>query len=171
MAKAFRVLSVGLAATVLASVIGCSQAPESEKPAASGDTTEQTTPADEPAANEAETEGSTAKVAPRQVENVTLPAPTEDPMAAVFQLRQYSGEPIGSERIQLNFPSPDQAVVTKVVRGLQDDSVKALRVRYEFTAADGSTDGKQLWQLSQVTEENICQLDRGPQEWSGELCQ
>ncbi|NJR58731.1 MAG: hypothetical protein HC769_07670 [Cyanobacteria bacterium CRU_2_1] len=91
-------------------------------------------------------------------------------MAMVFQLRQPVGEPIGSEQIRLNYPAPGKAVVTVVIRGLQDDSVNATRTRYEFQPAPSSTDTNRLWQITQVTQQNKCQPGRGPQDWSGELC-
>lgn len=167
MAKAFRVVSAGLAAVVLASLVACSQAPESGKsssaPADGQATADQGTAADD-TANSADVEKS------RVVEGITPPAPAADPMATVFQLRKFSGETVGSEQLRLNYPTPDKAVVTLTVRGLKDDSVKATRTRYEFQPAAGASAGQQMWQLARVTEQNICQANRGPQDWSGEVC-
>lgn len=169
MAKAFRVVSAGLAAVLLASVVGCSQAPESSnssstEPAAEQATADQGTAPDDTANASADAEKA------RVVEGITPPAPAADPMATVFQLRKFSGETVGSEQIRLNYPAPDKAVVTLTVRGLQDDSVKATRTRYEFQPAAGAPAGQPLWELNRVTEQNICQANRGPQDWSGEVC-
>lgn len=106
----------------------------------------------------------------RPVSNVTI-APGNDPMAMVFALRQPKAGANGSEQIRVTYPAPDKAVVTVTQTGLQDDSVAAKRTRYEFSSPDASVEGTKQWTLTQVTEQNKCQRDRGSQSWSGDLCQ
>lgn len=105
----------------------------------------------------------------RTVENATLPAPGTDPLAMIFELRQANGEAIGSEQIRVSYPTLDQAVVVWVQRGLADDSVSAIRTRYELRAVN-NPDGQQLWQVVNVTQQNKCHAARGSQDWTGALC-
>jgi hypothetical protein len=105
----------------------------------------------------------------RTVENATLPEPGTDPLAMIFELRQATGEAIGSEQIRVSYPTLDQAVVVWVQRGLADDSVSAMRTRYELRAIT-NPDGQQLWQVVNVTQQNKCHANRGSQDWTGALC-
>jgi hypothetical protein len=88
-------------------------------------------------------------------------------MAMVLTTRQPSTEAVGSEQIRLSYPSSDKAVVIVTKTGLPDDSVAAIRTRYEFAPVAGSAG---QWQLTKTTEQNKCQAQRGPQDWTGELC-
>lgn len=161
MANSAKWLTIGLTTTLLA-LAGCSQ-PEASAPEA-----EQT--AQQPAAEtNADAKPAESKDTFRPVTNVTL-APGADPMAIVFATRQPNAEPTGSEQIKLSYPAPDKALVVVTKTGLADDSVAAIRTRYEFTSAADASGAKQ-WQLAQVGEQNKCQRDRGPQEWSADLCQ
>jgi hypothetical protein len=110
-----------------------------------------------------------AKTDSRVVENITL-QPGSDPMAIVFATRQPAEQPVGSEQFKLSYPTPDKAVVVVTRTGLQDDSVAAIRTRYEFVPVDSATGGAKQWQLTQVTEQNKCQANRGSKDWTGELC-
>jgi FtsZ-interacting cell division protein ZipA len=105
----------------------------------------------------------------RIVENAVLPAPGTDPLEMIFELRQPDAEPFGSEQIRVSYPAIDQAVVVWVQRGLMDDSVSAMRTRYEFRKVEG-TQGQLLWEVVQVTQQNKCHAGRGSEDWTGALC-
>gem|GEM_PF-3330994 len=107
----------------------------------------------------------------RVVENPTLPAPGVDPLSMIVSLREGSPEPIGSEQIRVTYPAEDKAIVTVTKSGLADDSVKAIRTRYELAPAEGDANGEPLWKITQVTEQNRCQVGRGSEDWTGDLCQ
>jgi hypothetical protein len=162
MNKRLSLFTASIAVAIVTSLASCSKPPET--PAASTTqqttTTEQTTTADQ---------GSTEKNSFRVVKDVTPPAAAADPIAMVVAVRKAPTEPTG-ELIRVNYPAPDKAVVTITRNGLSDDSVKATRTRYEFSAADSSSGDQKLWQMSQVTEQNKCQSGRGPEDWSGDLC-
>lgn len=157
MAKRFFILMAGAAAAIV-SVTGCTQsAPTASAPPAQ---TEDSPTAEAPASQSEF----------RVVENPTLPAPGADPLAMVVSLRQAPAEPIGSEQLRVTYPSQDKAVVTVTQSGLPDDSVKALRTRYELSPAEGGANGEKLWKITQVTQQNRCQAGRGPEDWTGDLC-
>lgn len=168
--KTTRWLTIGFAASLVA-IAGCSS-PNSTSNATSDDTasTEPTTEtAQQPTdANETKPEAA-GKTEFRVVENVTL-QPGTDPMAMVFAARQPSTDLTGAEQIKLNYPSAEKAVVLVTKTGLADDSVAATRMRYEFAPVD-TAEGTRQWQLTQVTEQNKCQPNRGAQDWTGDLCQ
>jgi len=175
MVKVLQIVAVGLSTTLLATLVGCSQASDrAEAPATSEETTEESIASDSesdnvsaqaPVANDAANDSEESY---RTVENITLPAPSNDPLAMVVGLRQFSGEPIGSEQIKVNYPAPDQAVVVTTVRGLPDDSVNAIRTRYEFEPV---AEQPGQWQIVKVTQQNKCQSGRGSEDWTAELCQ
>ncbi|MBF2048920.1 MAG: hypothetical protein EDM05_67780 [Leptolyngbya sp. IPPAS B-1204] len=167
MARTAQWLTIGLTAAVFSALAGCSSpSPSNSAAETSSEETAQT--ASQPA--ETSTKSDKGGEPFRVVENVQL-QPGADPMTIVLATRQPSPEPVGSEQIKVNYPSPDKAVVTVTKTGLQDDSVAATRTRYEFTPSDSATEGTKQWQLVQVTEQNKCQANRGSQEWTGELCQ
>ncbi|WP_088893080.1 hypothetical protein [Leptolyngbya ohadii] len=158
MAKQFLILMAGMATAIVA-VTGCTQsAPNASAP--EQPPTEDTATADAPAA---QTEF-------RVVENPTLPAPGADPLAMIVSVRQAPGEPIGSEQIRVTYPAQDKAIVTVTQSGLPDDSVKAIRTRYELAPAEGSANGTTQWKVTQVTQQNRCQAGRGSEGWTGDLC-
>lgn len=173
MANIFRVVAAGVTAAILATAVGCSQVSEPEASVSSDNASEQATePGDEGNTTEAESAQNateTGEAEYRTVENVTLPAPGSDPMAMVFELREFDGETVGSDQIRVSYPEPDRAVVLRTVRGLPDDSVSALRTRYVFEPVEGEQNGK-LWQIVQVSEQNKCRAGRGPEDWSAETC-
>lgn len=147
-------LAVGL--STLGMTAGCSSQPDS-KPEANSP---------EAAAPNAAPEADAAKGTSRTVENITL-APGADPMTMVLATRQPNTDEVGSEQFKLNFVAPGKALVVVTRAGLADDSVAATRTRYEFTA---SGTGAAKWQLTQVSEQNKCQPERGSRDWTGELC-
>ena len=174
MVKVLKIVAVGLATTMLASVVACSQGSNSEAPNpadTSGSSAEESIAPDQEAdsssAQDSAQDSKDAEESYRTVENVTPPAPGSDPLAMVFGLRQFTGEAIGSEQIKVTYPTPDQAVVVTTVRGLPDDSVSAIRTRYEFKPVEGQTG---QWQMVKVSEQNKCQAGRGPDDWTAELC-
>lgn len=149
-------LTLGLTATLL-TLTACSN------------TSTPGTSASQQQANPVEDAQAPAEESSRPVSNVTI-APGTDPMAMVFALRQPKEAASGSEQIRVSYPAPDKAVVVLTKTGLQDDSVAGMRTRYEFSSADAAVEGTKQWTLTQVTEQNKCRQDRGPQDWSGELC-
>lgn len=173
MVKVLRAVAVGLASTTLAVLVGCSQASQSEAPAPATNASD-SAPAEETTAAEqdnpsAQTEASSeAENTYRPVENITFPAPGNDPLAMVFGLRQFTGEAVGSEQLKVTYPASDQAIVVTTVRGLPDDSVNALRTRYEFKSVEGQPG---QWQMVNVSQQNKCKAGRGSEEWTADLCQ
>jgi hypothetical protein len=172
MVKVLQIIAVGLATTTLAVVTGCSQAsaPDAEAPAqqTSDSATAGSTATTPNEGNGTESDRAAgAENAYRTVDNVAFPAPGPDPLAMAFSLRQFTGEEIGSEQMKVTYPTPDQAIVVTTVRGLPDDSVSALRTRYEFKAVEGEA-GK--WQMVSVSQQNKCQTGRGSEDWTAELC-
>jgi hypothetical protein len=174
--KVFRIAMGSFAAAMLAVSLGCSQTAEtsaSNSPADSPSEASVAANVDQPnVENQSDSDtDDTADAANqyRTVENATLPAPGSDPLEMIFEMRQPDGEAIGSEQIRVSYPTVDQAVVVWVQRGLLDDSVSAMRTRYEFEAIE-SPDGQQLWQVVNVTQQNKCHSGRGSQDWTGALC-
>jgi uncharacterized iron-regulated membrane protein len=165
--------TIGAASAVLF-VTGCSGSntptASTEQPAASPAATEPKA-ADATAEETAEAdEAGATKPTSRPVENVTL-QPGPDPLAIVFAARQPSSDITGAELIRVAYPTPEKAVVTVTKTGLLDDSIAAIRTRYDFKPVEGSTEASKQWQLVQVTEQNKCQPNRGSQDWTGDLCQ
>lgn len=170
--KTTRWLTIGFAASLVA-IAGCSSPNStsnatSDETASTEPTTETTETAQQPTDAET-TQPATGKTTFRVVENVTL-QPGTDPMAMVFAARQPSADLTGAEQIKLSYPSAEKAVVLVTKTGLADDSVAATRMRYEFAPVD-TAEGTRQWQLTQVTEQNKCQPNRGAQDWTGDLCQ
>ncbi|PSB06990.1 hypothetical protein C7B61_20275 [filamentous cyanobacterium CCP1] len=168
MSKVFRIIVGSFIAVTLAVSTGCSQV----EPETSSNSPSETSTAVEEADGDDSEASTTANAASesRVKENVTLPAPGADPLEMIFEMRQSTGEPIGSEQIRVSYPAIDQAVVVHVLRGLPDDSVSAIRTRYEFKAVEGTEAGQQLWEVIQVTEQNKCRAGRGSEDWTGDLC-
>ncbi|MBF2001220.1 MAG: hypothetical protein IGS38_10920 [Synechococcales cyanobacterium M58_A2018_015] len=171
---AFRVrsLTVGLTAGLAAAAValgGCSgetnTVASSPSPVAPDGAASNTSEAADSPEVTAANPGSNSRV----VEGVVL-EPGSDPLAMVFELRRPNTEAMGSEQLRLNFPAPDRAVVIMTQTGLPDDSVAAIRTRYEFELGEEAGASQPLWQLTQVTQQNKCQPGRGPQDWTGDLC-
>lgn len=160
--KTAKWFAIGLTAATLSVLSACST---STPPTESQQPSEQAAAdSSDPAQPEAD-----AKTDFRVVENVTL-QPGPDPMAIVFATRQPAEQLTGSEQFKLSYPAPDKAIVVVTKTGLQDDSVAAIRTRYEFVPVDNSAEGANQWQLNQVTEQNKCQANRGSKDWTGDLC-
>jgi hypothetical protein len=162
MAKAFHIFTAGIAvALVASSLVSCSTG---SKPTASD-----TAPAQSAADDAAAPNSSANSKEFRVVDNAELPQPGTDPMAMVFGLRKPDSDPLGSEQIKVTYPDANKAVVFLTANGLKDDSVSAKRTRYDFES-EASSDGTKAWKVVKVSEQNKCQPGRGPQEWTGELC-
>ena len=93
----------------------------------------------------------------------------DDPKAIailVFGDTQSEG---GSRDVTVDYPQPNQAIVTITQTGVADDSVAAIKYRAQLVATQSSPTGKQwkmIWAGSQVK----CHQGRGHQDWSTELC-
>ncbi|MCU0526306.1 MAG: hypothetical protein MUF72_15940 [Elainella sp. Prado103] len=178
--RATRWLAIGFAASLMV-ITGCSSPntasntaetatePSAETAETATTETETTETAQQPAVDDAAKPDAAGKISSRVVENVTL-APGADPLAMVVATRQPNAEPTGVEQMKLTYPSPEKAVVLVTKSELGDDSVASIRTRYEFAPVD-TADGTRQWQLTQVTEQNKCQPNRGSQDWTGDLCQ
>lgn len=172
MVKLVRWFAIGATSAVLL-MAGCSSnTPTSStaQPSASTETAEKAEDATADEMAEASPDSGAAKPTSRPVENVTL-QPGSDPLAVVFAARQPSSDITGTELIKVAYPTPEKAVVTITKTGLLDDSVAAIRTRYDFKPVEGSAEASKQWQLMQVTEQNKCQPNRGSQDWTGDLCQ
>ena len=174
MVKPAHWLAIGLTSAVLL-MTGCSSSSttptaDSSQPAATTPDTAPEAVAEAEAPDPTAPSDATAKPSSRVVEGVTLPAGT-DPLAIVVAARQPNAETAGTELIKLAYPTPNKAVVVITKTGLPDDSVAATRTRYDFKPVEGTSGAEKQWQLAQVTEQNKCQKDRGPQDWTSELCQ
>ena len=94
----------------------------------------------------------------------------KDPkMVSIRAFSYYKGgfveEGFGREVISLTFSdSRHQAHIIHAMHGLADDSVRSYRY-LAILVRDG-----ELWRLKQAKRQWICQLGRGQQEWSGQLC-
>ncbi|MFM7424762.1 MAG: hypothetical protein ACKO7W_07205 [Elainella sp.] len=164
-------LTVGVIAGLLSTVVGCTsqqiQQPKAEQSATEQPAAQQPV-AQQPTDTSPEASPEAAAGSSRTLENVQLTAGS-DPLAIVLATRQPNTEAKGTEQIRLSYPAADKAVVVVTKTGLPDDSVAAIRTRYEFAPVASST-GATQWQLTQATEQNKCRDNRGPQDWSGELC-
>ncbi|MBW4467231.1 MAG: hypothetical protein KME07_17535 [Pegethrix bostrychoides GSE-TBD4-15B] len=158
--KSWMTSGLAIALLTLGALAGCSSQPTAQKPDAKPAVESAAEPAGESDSADA------AKGTSRPVENVTL-APGNDPLAMVLATRQPNTEGVGSEQFKLNYAAPDKAIVVVTKTGLADDSMAAIRTRYEF-AATGTEGAK--WQLTQVSEQNKCRVDRGSRDWTSDLC-
>ena len=74
-----------------------------------------------------------------------------------------------TELVEVTYPQENQAIVTITQTNLADDSVTGIRYRIEFAAYGSTVEGKQ-WRVIWAGKQYQCQLDRGHQNWSTELC-
>jgi hypothetical protein len=154
--KSWMTFGLAVALLSLGGMVGCSSQSTAQKPEVKSSETA-------PAAPET---ADSAKETSRVVDTIKL-EPGADPLAMVLTTRQPNTEGVGSEQFKLNYLAADKAVVVATKTGLADDSVAAIRTRYEF-AANGT--GAAKWQLTQVSEQNKCKPDRGSRDWTGDLC-
>ncbi|NJN20090.1 MAG: hypothetical protein HC812_01350 [Leptolyngbya sp. RL_3_1] len=89
---------------------------------------------------------------------------TAEPLAALQAMFSGGEEPRrGTDWVVLT-KTEDQLVVGHTRRGLRDDSVSAIRYRFEFVV-----DGAQ-WRLDWVGQQFSCVWGRGRQSWHNQLC-
>jgi hypothetical protein len=69
--------------------------------------------------------------------------------------------------VETNFP---RAVAIVTQTGIGDDSVHSIRYRAEFTATQNTVPPDQVWTLVWAGSQFKCQLGRGDQDWSTQLC-
>ena len=74
------------------------------------------------------------------------------------------------QQVKVDYPQPDQAVVTITQTGLPDDSVRGIRYRIELSPKESAQTGKQ-WQVMWAGQQFTCREGRGHQDWSTEFCQ
>ncbi|MBD2114298.1 MULTISPECIES: hypothetical protein [Cyanophyceae] len=147
------------ASALLITLVACQ--PTATTPDTSGDTTTETPVAEAP--------DSDAVVGDRaDYIEVPLPGgavgedPTEIALAAFGSTEP--GEGNFEEEVELVDQTDDQSLVILTQTGLADDSVNGTRYRLEFVP-----EGDQ-WRLDWAGSQVRCQLDRGSQEWSTDLC-
>ncbi len=73
-------------------------------------------------------------------------------------------EGLRSERLTVNYISPERAVVELTTDGLADDSVAALRYRLEMRLR------QDRWVLVAAGRQNRCRRTPNPQLWTGQIC-
>lgn len=74
------------------------------------------------------------------------------------------GEGNFTQEVTVDEQTATDAVVTLTQTGLLDDSVEGMQYRLEFVAADNQ------WEMVWAGRQVRCQLNRGSQEWSTDLC-
>lgn len=77
----------------------------------------------------------------------------------------------GSRQVDVNYPQPDQAVVTITHNGVADDSVGGIRYRVEFSPLPQSAQTSKQWQMVWAGSQVKCWPERGHQDWSTQKCQ
>jgi len=75
----------------------------------------------------------------------------------------------GSRDVAVDYPQPNQAIVTITQTGVADDSVGGIRYRAELVPTQSSQTGKQ-WKMVWAGSQVKCHQGRGHQDWSTELC-
>lgn len=93
----------------------------------------------------------------------------DDPKAIALSAFGDTQSEGGSRDVAVDYPQPNQSIVTITQTGVADDSVGAIKYRAEFVPTQSSQVGKQwkmIWAGSQVK----CHQGRGHQDWSTELC-
>ena len=76
----------------------------------------------------------------------------------------------GSQDVKVEYPQPNQAVVTVTQIGLADDSVRGIRYRAELVPTSKSSQVGKQWEMVWAGSQFTCQPGRGHQDWSTELC-
>jgi len=75
----------------------------------------------------------------------------------------------GSRDVTVDYPQPNQAIVTITQTGVADDSVGAIRYRVELQPEKSAQTGNQ-WEIVWAGSQVKCHPGRGHQDWSTELC-
>ncbi len=101
--------------------------------------------------------------------NLTSTLRGSDPKAIALSAFGNLESEGGSRDVKVNYPQPNLAIVTITQTGVADDSVGAIRYRAEFRQNESPPTGKQ-WEMIWAGSQVKCQLGRGHQDWSTELC-
>lgn len=75
----------------------------------------------------------------------------------------------GSRDVTVDYPQPDQAIVTITQTGVADDSIAAIRYRVELVPTNSAPTAKS-WKIVWAGSHFKCQQGRGHQDWSTKLC-
>jgi hypothetical protein len=75
----------------------------------------------------------------------------------------------GIRDVKVDYPQPNQAVVTITQTGVADDSVGGIRYRVELRQNKEVPTGRQ-WEIVWAGSQVKCHQGRGHQDWSMELC-
>jgi hypothetical protein len=92
-----------------------------------------------------------------------------DPKAIALSAFANTESEGGSREVTVDYPQPNQAIVTITQTGVADDSVGGIRYRVDFLATQPAQIGKQ-WKLVWAGSQVKCHPGRGHQDWSTELC-
>lgn len=76
----------------------------------------------------------------------------------------------GSRDVTVDYPQPNQAIVTITQTGVADDSVREIRYRAELVTTSKSAQTSKQWKLVWAGSQVKCQPGRGSQDWTTELC-
>lgn len=68
------------------------------------------------------------------------------------------------QNVEVDTSNPEQTIVIITQTNLPDDSVNSIRYRIDFRSEDSQ------WQMEWSGRQFICQLGRGNQNWTKELC-
>lgn len=94
-----------------------------------------------------------------------------DPKAIALAAFGNTEPEVGTQAVAVDYPQPDQAVVSITQIGIGDDSVRGVRYRVEFVSTSPSAQTSKQWQMVWAGSQFKCQLGRGHQDWSTENCQ
>ncbi|MBE9124641.1 hypothetical protein IQ257_03555 [Coleofasciculus sp. LEGE 07092] len=92
-----------------------------------------------------------------------------DPKAIALSVFGLPESEPGSQSVTVDYPQPDQAIVTLIQTGIGDDSVNSTQYRVELEENLSAQTGKH-WEMVWAGSQFKCQPGRGHQDWSAELC-
>jgi hypothetical protein len=76
----------------------------------------------------------------------------------------------GSREVTVDYPQPNQAIVTITQTGVADDSIGGIRYRAELVPTSKAAPTGNQWKLVWAGSQVKCQPGRGHQDWTTELC-
>lgn len=74
-----------------------------------------------------------------------------------------------SEKVAVEYPQANQAIVTITTTDVADDSVNGIRYRVELEKNQSAKTGKH-WEIVWAGSQYKCQPGRGHQDWQSEFC-
>jgi hypothetical protein len=92
-----------------------------------------------------------------------------DPKAVALSVFGNTDSEGGSREVKVDYPQPDQAIVTITQTGVADDSIAAIRYRVELLSKNSSP-ATNSWKIVWAGSQFKCQQGRGHQDWSTKLC-